>query len=637
MSGELHALLIGIDAYDGDGSLHGCVNDIDAIQRALVDRLAVPRERITRLASPRHGDAHQTDVPEQPANLQQIRAAFDHLAGDAVARDDRVFIYYSGHGTRAVLRNASGKRYTREALLPKDKISGPIRRFFYDWQLNEAIARISGRCSSVTVILDCCCSSGATRGEQDVADRYWPTRSEESVEESESTLSTARGITQGLLGLVDRCQVIAACRSDEKAREMSDEQGRTQGNLTRALCRQLALIADGALADLRWGHIWRAIEADVQMANRYQHPWISGSFARRVFGGDPDAAGDVGFGIVEANGIYRVDAGTLAGVTEGAEIAVYGPEPPEFPALQSAQDEAARLGILQVTKADPASAEAVSKGPLSLVNGARGRLSKSGVAAKLRVALNPHDADWAAELAKSPLLELADGADLTLVRTSEGWALTDDIHGVEQGDPFLAIIPLAMKAAARRVVEHYYHYSAPLRMAKACRDLPSMLRLRILDCSSAELSGENAQSPNLPEVAPGSRAPYELANGGKVCFVVENEAPYELSVSLFDLAHSGKVLLLGEERMARNSQHAFWANNTLGQPFEMRISPGRDVVDRIVALATTRDDVSLRHMVRNKSFEEALEVTRGARTDAAATAEMWTSAVTALRVSNSPS
>ena len=39
---ELHVLLIGIDAYDGRGPLQGCVNDVDAVQGVLLDRLGVP-------------------------------------------------------------------------------------------------------------------------------------------------------------------------------------------------------------------------------------------------------------------------------------------------------------------------------------------------------------------------------------------------------------------------------------------------------------------------------------------------------------------------------------------------------------------------------------------------------------------
>ena len=49
MPGRHHVLLIGIDAYDGGGMLTGCVNDIDAVQRLLIDRVGVPRDHIRGL------------------------------------------------------------------------------------------------------------------------------------------------------------------------------------------------------------------------------------------------------------------------------------------------------------------------------------------------------------------------------------------------------------------------------------------------------------------------------------------------------------------------------------------------------------------------------------------------------------
>ena len=55
MAGRHHVLLIGIDAYDGGGMLTGCVNDIDAVQRLLLDRVGVPPAHIRRLAAPRTG------------------------------------------------------------------------------------------------------------------------------------------------------------------------------------------------------------------------------------------------------------------------------------------------------------------------------------------------------------------------------------------------------------------------------------------------------------------------------------------------------------------------------------------------------------------------------------------------------
>src|SRR5690349_14498780 len=135
-SEELHVLLIGIDAYDGGGSLRGCVNDVDAVQGILLDRLGVPARRVTRLVSPRYGARHDTRIAGRLPTLAAIREELRRLAGDEVTPSERVFIYYSGHGTRLVLEDAEGRRFPREALLPKDKVRGPDTRFLPDWELN---------------------------------------------------------------------------------------------------------------------------------------------------------------------------------------------------------------------------------------------------------------------------------------------------------------------------------------------------------------------------------------------------------------------------------------------------------------------------------------------------------------------
>ena len=90
------------------------------------------------------------------------------------------------------------------------------------------------------------------------------------------------------LGAVQRCQVVAACRDDQRARESTGEGGRANGELTRALVARLAAVPDEELTDLRWGRIWRDVEAAVRDANPRQSPWLSGSFGRRVFGFGPD-------------------------------------------------------------------------------------------------------------------------------------------------------------------------------------------------------------------------------------------------------------------------------------------------------------------------------------------------------------
>ena len=245
MAGRHHILLIGIDAYDGGGMLTGCVNDIDAVQRFLVDRVGAPRAHIRRLAAPRTGAAHETDVPEELPLLDTMRAALERLGTDEVGPEDRVFIYYSGHGTQCIVSDGEGRRFAREALLPKDKKRGLENRLLFDWELNTLIARIATRTSAVTVVLDCCNSGGATRefdeSEATGLDRFWPTPEITLAAGTDLSAGSVRGIASGL-GSLQRCQVIAACRDDQRARESDGEAGISNGELTRALVTQLSAV-----------------------------------------------------------------------------------------------------------------------------------------------------------------------------------------------------------------------------------------------------------------------------------------------------------------------------------------------------------------------------------------------------------
>ena len=647
MPGRHHVLLIGIDAYDGGGMLTGCVNDIDAVQRLLVDRVGVPAAQIRRLAAPRSDAPHETDVPEEPPTLDTIRSALTELGNEGVGPEDRVLVYYSGHGTQTVVTGRDGRRFSREALLPKDKKRGAEYRLLFDWELNALIARIAARTPSVTVVLDCCSSAGATRDVADPEpgqDRFWPTPEQPPGADGDVGLAQpVRGLASGLAS-VQRCQVIAACQDDQRARESTHEGGLANGELTRALVARLAAVPDAELGEVRWGRIWRDVDAAVRAVNPRQSPWLSGTFGRRIFGHGPDEDTDPGLTIVQVPSGYRVGAGTLAGVTIDAEVAVYGTTPPVFPALGSPEDRAARGGSLRVIEATPGESHAVAMAPFDLPEAPRGRLVRAGRAARLRVGLAPQDPAQAAALARSDLVEVVEeaGAELTLVRRADGgWALTDDVHGTgEAGDePVLAVIPAHRPDAAQAAVEHYLAYVAPLRMARACLDLPGRLQLQILDCGDTVLSAEAAQDPDLPQVEAGTRAPYELAAGRRVCFAVTNGADVPLTVALIDCAASGRVLLLGEKRVPRLARHVFWFQEMLGQPFVPGLPEDQAVgVDRIVAIATTRADISLGYLARRESFAEVIapERSRGPGplmgTQPGEEPVSWTSAVTAVRI-----
>ena len=71
---------------------------------------------------------------------------------------------------------------------------------------------------------------------------------------------------------------------------------------------------------MTWARIWYAMCAHVQERNPWQHPTMIGNPARAVFGGPP-VTGDAGFTVTRTGTGYRIGAGTLAGVTEEAELA----------------------------------------------------------------------------------------------------------------------------------------------------------------------------------------------------------------------------------------------------------------------------------------------------------------------------
>jgi hypothetical protein len=166
----------------------------------------------------------------------------------------------------------------------------------------------------------------------------------------------------------------------------------------------------------------------------------------------------------------------------------------------------------------------------------------------------------------------------------------------------------------------------------------------LLDCGRKTLPADVAQDPDLPELKPGEHAPYEIADGGGVAIAVENAAAMTLYVSLFDCAPSGRVLLLGEKAVPKRSKHVFWLNDTLGEPIAVFLPDDRDIgVERLVAIATTQSDASLKYLTRAKTFAELIKprrilrsASRGADRGATEPEEAWTSAITALRVVRAP-
>jgi len=624
-----HVLLIGIDAYDGGGMLTGCVNDIDAVQRVLLERVRVAPEWIQRLAAPRSDQPHDTSLPSELPTLANIRAALDRLGGDAVDDGDHVFIYYSGHGTQCVVVDGD-RRYAREAILPKDKLVGPTRQFLFDWELNAALARIAQRTSRVTVILDSCSSGGATRGPlpPGAANRFFAT-----VEPVVSgTPPTSAGVVAAAAS-IERCQVLAACRADQRARESPGTDGMAHGELTRAFVSQLETAASGELETLSWSRIWHALDLAVRAANPSQAPWLCGRLGRRIFGFDVDEEGDPGFAVVQVPEGFEIDAGTVHGVTEGSVVGAYAATPATFPAVGSPEDGAALRGRIRIARAELVRSVGIAVEPFGLPDAARGRVVEAGRAARLRVRVAGDDPVVHAALGASPMVEVvADAEEVALVRTATGWALVDDVFGAGADDgPVLAAIPADRSDLVGPVLAHYLEYVTPLRIARSYQGLAGALGITILDCSGAVLAGAVAQDPQLSTVN-------ELRTDQRACFAVVNNADVALEVTLLDASGTGAVVALGAARIAAGARHVFWAGATLGVPFTLAMPEGRAMtVDRLVAIGTTSTAAALESLARRTTFADLVARPRtrslGIVPDAPPVLDRWTATVTNCRIS----
>jgi peptidoglycan/xylan/chitin deacetylase (PgdA/CDA1 family)/uncharacterized caspase-like protein len=146
---QSHALIIGIDKYTRWPTLQYAVRDAKAVQEQLVSRLGFKAENVTMLL-------------DEQATRSNILQAFNGRLADAqqVRRDDRVMVFYAGHGGTRKLASGRDVGY----LIPVD---APLEDFASAAvampQLQEAAEATLAK--HVLFIIDACYSGlGLTRG-----------------------------------------------------------------------------------------------------------------------------------------------------------------------------------------------------------------------------------------------------------------------------------------------------------------------------------------------------------------------------------------------------------------------------------------------------------------------------------------
>jgi hypothetical protein len=413
-------------------------------------------------------------------------------------------------------------------------------------------------------------------------------------------------------------------------------------------------------ASLRWADLWPqlldAVAARCQKLRRQaQHPQIIGRSERRVFGG-PWQPGDAGYQLTpRADGHCRIAAGTLTGLTVGAEVAVYGREPARFPTIGSPEDQP--VGRLRVVTAEGAECLAECVGaPFPLPEGARGRLVKPGKGERLRVALKPGNADLSGKLSRSPLLIIVppDSADADLevvALAAGGWIIGNDV------EPALARVPPGEILALRAGLEAYARYQTALRLAHTCQDaeLSGRLDLRLLDCNDTakvnKLTAKQRADPPLAEVQRDADGVYSLASGSLCCIRLTNRSDHDLElVTVLDCAAGGQVVTLGQTTLKTDTYHVLWQGGEAGMPFpvvadELPSIPGepvrQSVTDRLVVIGTTRPGVDLAYLRVDQPLQAVVNASLAIKNTsplpepkpiASAPAELWTATVVPVRI-----
>ncbi len=156
MTNNIYALLVGIDEYPSPvPCLNGCVNDILEIQDYLQGRVAADGDKL-----------HIRTLLNQDATRQAIIDGFrEHLC--QASSEDVAFFYYAGHGSQEQAPQEfwaiEPDRLDETLVCYESRTEGGWD--LADKELAKLISEVAQKNPHIAVILDCCHSGAATRGD----------------------------------------------------------------------------------------------------------------------------------------------------------------------------------------------------------------------------------------------------------------------------------------------------------------------------------------------------------------------------------------------------------------------------------------------------------------------------------------
>jgi hypothetical protein len=346
---NIYALLIGVDCYmpnqlpDGSSykNLGGCVRDINHVEAFLKDFQKVPENQILKLtASPSAEDEKKpVEPPDRLPTRGNTIAAFRKV-GEMAPAGSQVYIHYSGHGGRAktVFPDLKGASEIDEGLVPTD-IGTSEGQYLRDLELAQLLKELADKKLVVTLVLDCCHSGGATRGEAEVRgmnveDNKPLQASFKPVAEPDVlaalwqslTGGGTRGLKAGGLPESNDYVLLAACRQNEFAFEFpfNRETNEKNGALTYWLLDTLKQPFSGQT----YKDLFDRVNAKIHSQFSTQTPVLLGEGNRQIFGTE---LGETVFAVdvmkIEPDEQGKPQAllavGQANGVSKGAEFAIY--------------------------------------------------------------------------------------------------------------------------------------------------------------------------------------------------------------------------------------------------------------------------------------------------------------------------
>ncbi len=412
-AGALRALLIGINGYANVRPLAGCVNDVLAVHQFLTTQAQFPREQIQVLVAPSAGTPAPADLGLTVLPTRaNILAALKTLAEQAQP-GDHVVVYYSGHGVN--IANPTHSTEQIGALVPCDA-RAPTTNFLINRDLNAAVRAIA-KITTLTMILDCCHSGGATRGvvtpdtdadapsvrelvidPDTITAAAWTTLmggsaatvAEERIGGDTDSRDVGGSGWGGRLSATDELIVLSGCRDVETAQEFTPPGHPRRGAMTLALLDALQTVSaapgnPNQIAPTTWNDIYPLLRQRVQGLFPAQTPTLEGRSERPVFGGawHPFAPG---FTVTRAGTTLTVNGGQIHGLDEGAELALYPPKTADF--LQADQAGGLSVTAVVVGRSSPIQSTIRVTGEAMVADQARARLTKpSAYTPRLKVSL----------------------------------------------------------------------------------------------------------------------------------------------------------------------------------------------------------------------------------------------------------